>query len=217
MVGLHLTIKPSLIAAYINHICSCCCAWAKVLLQLLWHNSNNIPVHRGLYNFLSTAELCNPDTSFRSCWQSKFFELWHNIAADTEIALQLLTQLYSASYTEDTLQLLTQYILPYSWYSGYDGTNGTTACNQQLIQQIFSNWWHSIFYPATHTEVTLKQFKKYSLPTLQGKSHLCIPFLGIARPQSLFPHSCVCEQFIYSQDWSTYFLQQKRQTDPGNI
>ncbi len=45
-----------------------------------------------------------------------------------------------------------------------------------------------------------------SYPTLQGKSHLCIPFLGIARPQSQFPHSCVCEQFIYSQeDRSTYF------------
>jgi hypothetical protein len=41
--------------------------------------------------------------------------------------------------------------------------------------------------------------------TLQGKSHLCIPFLGIARPQSQFPHSCVCERFIYCQDWSTYF------------
>jgi hypothetical protein len=27
---------------------------------------------------------------------------------------------------------------------------------------------------------------------------LCIPFLGIARLQSQFPHSCVCEQFIYS-------------------
>jgi hypothetical protein len=42
-------------------------------------------------------------------------------------------------------------------------------------------------------------------PTLQGKYHLCIPFLGIARPQSQFPHSCVCERFIYSQDQSTYF------------
>ncbi len=29
--------------------------------------------------------------------------------------------------------------------------------------------------------------------TLQRKSHLCIPFLGIARPQPQFPHSCVCE------------------------
>ncbi len=41
--------------------------------------------------------------------------------------------------------------------------------------------------------------------TLQGKPHLCITFLGIARPQSQFPHSCVCERFIYSQDRSTYF------------
>ncbi len=39
---------------------------------------------------------------------------------------------------------------------------------------------------------------------LQWISHLFIPFLGIARPQSKFPHSCACEQFIYSQDRSTY-------------
>ena len=30
-------------------------------------------------------------------------------------------------------------------------------------------------------------------------------FLGIALPQSQFPHSCVCWRFIYSQDRSTYF------------
>ncbi len=30
---------------------------------------------------------------------------------------------------------------------------------------------------------------------MQRKSHLCIPFLGIARPQSQSPHSFVCEQF----------------------
>ncbi len=39
---------------------------------------------------------------------------------------------------------------------------------------------------------------------LQRKSHLCIPSLGTARPQSQFPHSCVCERFLYSQDRSTY-------------
>ncbi len=43
----------------------------------------------------------------------------------------------------------------------------------------------------------------FPLSTLQGK--FCISFLGIARPQSQFPHSCVCEPFIYSQNWSTYF------------
>ncbi len=33
-----------------------------------------------------------------------------------------------------------------------------------------------------------------SLCTLQ-RTYLCIPFLGIVRPQSQFPHSCVCERF----------------------
>ncbi len=33
-------------------------------------------------------------------------------------------------------------------------------------------------------------------PTLQRKSHLCIPFLGIKQPQPQFPHSCVCERLI---------------------
>jgi hypothetical protein len=44
---------------------------------------------------------------------------------------------------------------------------------------------------------------------LQQKSYLCIPFLGILRPQSQFPHSCVCERFMYSQDRSTYLAVAK--------
>jgi hypothetical protein len=56
----------------------------------------------------------------------------------------------------------------------------------------------------------------YLMSSLQGKSHLCIPFLEIARPES--PHSCVCERFIYSQDRGPHIsLQQNRQTDPWNI
>ncbi len=41
--------------------------------------------------------------------------------------------------------------------------------------------------------------------------------LGIAWPQSQFPHSCVCEWFLYSLDRCTYFLQQNRRIDRGNI
>jgi hypothetical protein len=37
----------------------------------------------------------------------------------------------------------------------------------------------------------------------------------LARPQPQFSHSRVLERFIYSQDQSTYFLQQKRQTIVG--
>jgi hypothetical protein len=43
-----------------------------------------------------------------------------------------------------------------------------------------------------------------------------ITFLGIAGPQSQFPHSCVCERFLDSQDRSTYFLQQNRQIECGS-
>ncbi len=53
--------------------------------------------------------------------------------------------------------------------------------------------------------------------TLQQKFHLCTPFLGIVQPQSQFPHLCVCERLIYSQDWSTYVLQQNRLFDCGDI
>jgi hypothetical protein len=58
----------------------------------------------------------------------------------------------------------------------------------------------------------------YAYPTLYQKSNLCIPGKGIERPQSQFLHSCVCERFIDSQNWSNYiWLQQNRQTDPRNI
>jgi len=55
-------------------------------------------------------------------------------------------------------------------------------------------------------------------PTLQGKSHLCIPFLGIAQHQSQFPHSCVCERFTYIPLIGPHISQQQnRQIDPGNM
>ncbi len=69
-----------------------------------------------------------------------------------------------------------------------------------------------VFYFTTHS--LLKQILAC---TLQRQFRLYIPFLGIARPQPQFPHSCVFERFLYSQDQSTYFLQQKRQTLRGNI
>ncbi len=62
-----------------------------------------------------------------------------------------------------------------------------------------------IFVEASH---------KLAVYTLQRQLRLYIPFLGIARPLPHFPHSCVFERFIHSQDQSTYFLQQ---THRGNI
>jgi hypothetical protein len=40
-------------------------------------------------------------------------------------------------------------------------------------------------------------------------------FSGNSAASAPFPHLCVFERFIYSQDQSTYFLQQNRQTRPG--
>jgi hypothetical protein len=47
------------------------------------------------------------------------------------------------------------------------------------------------------------------LYTLYQKSELCIPRNDIARSLSQILHSCVCEQFIYSQDRSAYLAAAK--------
>ncbi len=50
---------------------------------------------------------------------------------------------------------------------------------------------------------------------LQRQFCFYISFLGIARPQPQFPHSCVCERFIYSQDRSTYSFFSSRKGRPN--
>ncbi len=44
-----------------------------------------------------------------------------------------------------------------------------------------------------------------------------IPRKGILGPQSQFPHSCVCERIIYSQDGAAVSAGGNMWTDPGNI
>jgi hypothetical protein len=55
---------------------------------------------------------------------------------------------------------------------------------------------------------------KYALQQIQFIYFLFWELRGLS---SQFPHSWVCERFKYSQDRSTYFLQQNRQIDRGNI
>ncbi len=73
------------------------------------------------------------------------------------------------------------------------------------VPQTTNLWKFCVFYFYCTYVSSLTLLSKESLHAVKGKSHLCIPFLEIVRPQSQFPHSCVCEQFIYSQDRSTYF------------
>ncbi len=44
----------------------------------------------------------------------------------------------------------------------------------------------------------------YTAKTQYRKFETNIPRKGIARPQSQFTHSCVCERFIYSRDRSAF-------------
>jgi hypothetical protein len=63
------------------------------------------------------------------------------------------------------------------------------------------------------------EFSLYADSTLYRKSSLCIPRNETAWPRSQCLHSCISEQFIYSQDRSAYLPAAKYcwQTDPGNI
>jgi hypothetical protein len=61
------------------------------------------------------------------------------------------------------------------------------------------------FRSGIHWSETLYHIIFGSTYTQQGKSLLCIPRKGIARPLSQFSHSCVCGRFIYSWDRSIYF------------
>jgi hypothetical protein len=45
--------------------------------------------------------------------------------------------------------------------------------------------------------------------TQNRKFETNIPIKGIARPQSQFPHSCVCERFVYSHYRSAYSAAEK--------
>jgi hypothetical protein len=49
----------------------------------------------------------------------------------------------------------------------------------------------------------------YTAKTQYRKFETNIPRKGIARPLSQFPHSCVCERFLYSHDRSVYSVAGK--------
>ncbi len=49
-----------------------------------------------------------------------------------------------------------------------------------------------------------EQVRRHIAKTQYRKFETNIPRKGIVRPQSQFPHSCVCERFMYSYDGSAY-------------
>ncbi len=96
--------------------------------------------------------------------------------------------------------------------------SGSWKINGILIKVYFLHWNLLDFHVFKASSITgngeVSPFRGVILFSCTAtKSHLCIPFLGIAWPQSQFPRSSVCERFTFSQDRSTYiyFLQQNRQ------
>ncbi len=77
----------------------------------------------------------------------------------------------------------------------------------QLVILLLGNVRHLVIAVTwTHgVEILCDWQYRWTNDALQRKSHLCIPRKVIARPQSQFPHSCVCGRFIYSQERSKYF------------
>ncbi len=90
------------------------------------------------------------------------------------------------------------------------------------VRPVEQEMFQMVHHPVpTRLEIKVKKIKFQVFfiafrPTLQRKSHLCIPRKGIARPQSQFTLSCVSDLYIPIIG-PNIFLQQNRQTDPGNI
>jgi hypothetical protein len=79
--------------------------------------------------------------------------------------------------------------------------------------KIPSSNYHQKIKQMQNSEVEQYGVARLLLPCLAAchKVHTAMmyPFLGIARHQSQFPHSCVCERSIYSQEKSIYLAAAK--------
>ncbi len=69
----------------------------------------------------------------------------------------------------------------------------------------------------THALFVRTRRNSYTAKNQYRKLETNHPRKGIARPQSQFPHSCVCERFIFSYNRSAYSAAGNMWTNLGNI
>ncbi len=88
------------------------------------------------------------------------------------------------------------------------------GCQARLSQSQCYQQKRNFWIPPTAKRLTnsLMTFKLHC----KKRSGLCVPKNEIAQPRSQFPHSCICEGFIYSNGFGPPILLQNRQTDLGN-
>jgi hypothetical protein len=106
-------------------------------------------------------------------------------------------------------------VTSYCWCKDTDDKHNVANISANFLNNL--KWPQPTGYPGDRGELIHEKKSEVEHFALQRQFRLYIPFLRTARPQLQFLHSCVCERFICSQDGSTYFLQQNRQTDSGNI
>jgi hypothetical protein len=89
-------------------------------------------------------------------------------------------------WIEDLVCIVPPYLSWPAWPLGPEAPKPTDN-----VQHIY----HAVYVQVFRGNVT--HFSHLKEGTLRRQSHLCIPFLGIARPQSQIPHSFFCERFMY--------------------
>ncbi len=104
------------------------------------------------------------------------------------------------------------------WCAGLNGRYVAAAgtCNGDSGGPIYIQEAPGKYIVTGNNFIQLGQLLLYNMHCNENSFYVFL-FWEFARPQSQFPHSCVCERFIYSPDRSTYFLQQNRQIDCGNL
>jgi hypothetical protein len=118
----------------------------------------------------------------------------------------------SASCCHSSLSyLLSSYLIPDVYYlppglflsvnsAGYLSMTSASCCHSsRMLWRLSSARRRASCASRDATSRRTSALPSLSVPlgaALQRKSRLCIRFLGIARLQPQFPHSCVCERFI---------------------
>jgi hypothetical protein len=103
--------------------------------------------------------------------------------------------------------------------SSWRDNSSCHATASQLPPAFSWRWAQSHLWQLALIRRTATVKPMYSCPAKNQyqKFKTNIPRKGIARPHSQFPHSCVCELFIYYHGQSDYSAAGNKWTDPRNI
>jgi len=87
-----------------------------------------------------------------------------------------------------------------------------TEREKQTEKSNFYNYKMEIQHQCRSSKIT---YLSHTAKTKYRKFKTNIPRKGISGSQSQFPHSCVCERFIYSHNWSASSAGGTMWTNPG--